>query len=96
MADARLHLMEHYDGPEQVNVGTGQDTTITEIAGVIADVVGFKGETLWDTSKPDGTPTAALDVSKLAEAGWRAKIGLREGIESTVEWYRAHVDDLRE
>jgi GDP-L-fucose synthase len=96
MADACLHLLEHYDGPEQVNVGTGKDTTIKEIAGVIADVVGFKGETVWDTSKPDGTPQKLLDVSKLAEAGWTAKIGLREGIESTVEWYRTHADDLRE
>ncbi len=62
----------------------------------IADVVGYKGETLWDTSKPDGTPQKLLDVGKLAEAGWTAKIGLREGLESTVAWYRDHVDDLRE
>jgi GDP-L-fucose synthase len=96
MADACLHLMEHYDGPEQVNVGTGEDTTIREIAEVIAGVVGYKGETLWDTSKPDGTPQKLLDVSKLAEAGWTAKIGLREGIQSTVDWYREHIGDLRE
>ena len=96
MADACLHLMEHYDGPVQVNVGTGKDTTIREIAETVADVVGFKGETLWDTSKPDGTPQKLLDVSTLAEAGWTAKIGLREGLESTVEWYRNHLDDLRE
>jgi GDP-L-fucose synthase len=96
MADACLHLMEHYDGPEQVNVGTGEDTTINEIAEVIAEVVGYKGETLWDTSKPDGTPQKLLDVSKLAEAGWVAQIGLREGIQSTVDWYREHIGDLRE
>jgi GDP-L-fucose synthase len=96
MADACLHLMEHYDGPEQVNVGTGEDTTIKEIAEVIAEVVGYKGETLWDTSKPDGTPQKLLDVSKLAEAGWVAQIGLREGIQSTVDWYREHIGDLRE
>ncbi len=95
MADACLHLMEHYDGPQQVNVGTGHDTTIREIAETIAEVVGFKGETKWDTSKPDGTPQKLLDVTKLAKAGWTARIGLREGIESTVAWYREHVDELR-
>ena len=69
MADACLHLLEHYDGPEQVNVGTGEDTTIKEIAELVAEVVGYKGETLWDTSKPDGTPQKLLDVSKLARSG---------------------------
>jgi len=96
MAAACLHLMEHYDGPEQVNVGTGKDTTIREIAETIADVVGFKGETHWDTTKPDGTPQKLLDVSKLAAAGWTAGIRLREGLASTVEWYRRHATDLRE
>ena len=96
MADACLHLLEHYDGPEQVNVGTGRDATIKEIAGFVADAVGFEGETEWDTSKPDGTPQKLLDVSKLADAGWTAQIGLREGMASTVEWYRQHVSDLRE
>ena len=96
MAEACLHLMEHYDGPEQVNVGTGKDATIKEIAAIVADAVGYKGETVWDTGKPDGTPQKLLDVSKLAAAGWTARIGLREGIESTVAWYRAHLTDLRE
>jgi GDP-L-fucose synthase len=95
MAAACLHLLEHYDGPQQVNVGTGKDTTIKEIAEVIAEVVGFDGETRWDTTKPDGTPQKLLDVSKLAEAGWTAHIGLREGLKSTVAWYREHVEDLR-
>ena len=79
MAEACLHLLEHYDGPEQVNVGTGTDVTIREIAETIANVVGYAGETEWDTTKPDGTPQKLLDVSKLAEAGWTAKIGLEEG-----------------
>jgi GDP-L-fucose synthase len=95
MADACLHLMEHYDGPAQVNVGTGTDVTIREIAETIADVVGFTGETEWDTTKPDGTPQKLLDVTKLADAGWTAKIGLREGLESTVAWYREHATALR-
>jgi GDP-L-fucose synthase len=95
MAGACLHLLEHYDGPEQVNVGTGKDNTIREIAETIAEAVGFKGETHWDSGKPDGTPQKLLDVSKLAESGWTARIGIREGIESTVAWYREHIDGLR-
>ncbi|GAA1533407.1 GDP-L-fucose synthase [Microbacterium ginsengiterrae] len=95
MADAVLHLMEHYDGPEQVNVGTGTDVTIREIADTIADVVGYQGETEWDTSKPDGTPQKLLDVSKLAEAGWTSKIDLAEGLNRTVAWYRDHAANLR-
>ena len=96
MAAACLHLMEHFDGPQQVNVGTGRDSTIKEIAETVASVVGFEGETLWDTSKPDGTPQKLLDVSKLRDAGWEASIGMREGLESTVAWYREHAADLRE
>lgn len=96
MADAVLHLMEHYDGPDQVNVGTGSDVTIREIAETIADVTGFTGDTEWDTTKPDGTPQKLLDVSKLADAGWTAKISLQEGLERTVAWYRDHVDTIRE
>ena len=96
MAEACLHLLEHYDGPEQVNVGTGQDVTIREIADTIARVVGFTGTTEWDTEKPDGTPQKLLDVSKLAQAGWTAKIGLEDGLRSTVDWYREHAHNLRE
>ncbi|MCU1432072.1 MAG: GDP-fucose synthetase [Actinotalea sp.] len=96
MAAACLHLLEHYDGPAQVNVGTGKDATIKEIAHLVADVVGFRGETLWDSTKPDGTPQKLLDVAKLRAAGWESRIGLREGMESTVRWYREHVGHLRE
>jgi GDP-L-fucose synthase len=96
MADACLHLLEHYDGPAQVNVGTGSDVTIREIAETIADVVGFHGETEWDTTKPDGTPQKLLDVTKLAQAGWTARISLAEGLGSTVDWYRQHVGSLRD
>ncbi len=96
MAAACLHLLEHYDGPEQVNVGTGSDVTIRETAEAIARVVGFAGTTEWDVSKPDGTPQKLLDVSKLADAGWTARIGLDEGLASTVAWYREHADSLRE
>lgn len=95
MADAVLHLLEHYDGPEQVNVGTGTDVTIKEIAEAIATVTGFEGQTEWDTTKPDGTPQKLLDVSKLADAGWTAKITLEEGLDRTVAWYRDHAHALR-
>ncbi|MFD1720175.1 GDP-L-fucose synthase family protein [Amnibacterium endophyticum] len=95
MADACLHLLEHYDGPQQVNVGTGKDVTIREIAETIAEVVGFEGATDWDTTKPDGTPQKLLAVDKLADAGWTARIGLREGLEHTVAWYREHAGALR-
>lgn len=95
MASACLHLLESYNGAQQVNVGTGTDCTIAEIAAVIADAVGYTGETHWDTSKPDGTPQKLLDVSLLRDTGWTSTIDLRAGIASTVEWYRNHVEDLR-
>ena len=95
MAAACLHLLEHYDGPEQVNVGTGRDSTIKEIAEIVAGVVGFTGETHWDDSKPDGMPQKVLDVSKLAAAGWTAGIDLRDGVARTHDWYRQHLADLR-
>lgn len=95
MADACLHLLENYDGPSQVNVGTGSDVSIKEVAGIVAKAVGYTGKIEWDESKPDGTPRKLLDVSMLSEAGWKASIGLEEGIRSTVEWYRANIDSIR-
>ncbi|MEV8131328.1 GDP-L-fucose synthase [Pseudarthrobacter oxydans] len=95
MAEACLHLLENYDGASQVNVGTGSDVTIRELASTVASAVGYEGSIEWDTSKPDGTPRKLLDVSLLANAGWRSKIGLREGIRGTVDWYRANVESVR-
>lgn len=95
MAAACLHLLENYDGPEQVNVGTGTDVTIKELAEIVAKSVGFSGAIEWDTSKPDGTPRKLLDVSKLADAGWSASIGLEEGIKATVDWYRSNLAEIR-
>jgi len=95
MARACLHLMEHYDGPSQVNVGTGSDVTIKELASIVAEAVGYHGLIQWDLSKPDGTPRKLLDVSKLTESGWSASIGLEEGIRSTVEWYQANLSTIR-
>ncbi|MFE4543458.1 GDP-L-fucose synthase family protein [Arthrobacter sp. NPDC056727] len=95
MASACLHLLENYDGPSQVNVGTGTDVTIKELASVIASAVGYRGQIAWDATKPDGTPRKLLDVSKLRAAGWSASIGIEDGIRSTVEWYRENLATLR-
>jgi GDP-L-fucose synthase len=80
MADACLYLLENYDGPSQVNVGTGVDHTIKEIAQMVADATGFKGETSWDECKPDGTPQKVLDISNLVVVGWQAMTDIRTGI----------------
>jgi GDP-L-fucose synthase len=95
LATACLYLLEHFDGPNQVNVGTGVDHTIREIADMVAEAVGYNGETSWDATKPDGTPRKLLDISVLREAGWAPEISLRDGIETTVAWYRANVGVLR-
>ena len=95
LADAVLHLLEHYDDEQHINVGTGTDVTIRELAGLVARSTGFTGETRWDDSKPDGTPRKVLDVSRLHATGWRARIGLDEGVESTVAWYREQAGAVR-
>jgi GDP-L-fucose synthase len=87
MADAAVFLMLHYDQPEIVNVGVGTDITIRELAELICRVTGFEGRLSFDESKPDGTPQKLLDVSRLAALGWRAGIGLEEGIRGTYRWF---------
>jgi GDP-L-fucose synthase len=69
------------------NVGTGQDLTIKELALLIQSIVGHQGEIIWDSTKPDGTPRKLMDVSKMEQAGWKAKVGLEEGIKLTYEWF---------
>ena len=81
LAQACVHLMHGYDGTEWVNVGTGTDLIIKELAEMICSIVGYEGALNWDTSKPDGTPRKLMNVSKINALGWKAKIGLREGIE---------------
>lgn len=90
LASACLHLLETYDGPQQVNVGTGEDQSISDIAELVAENVGFAGETRWDTTKPDGTPRKLLDVSLLHATGWRHTLSLEEGVAQTVDWYRTN------
>jgi GDP-L-fucose synthase len=87
LADAIEFLLEHYDSPEIVNVGCGQDVTIRELAELVCDVVGFAGTLEFDKTKPDGTPRKLLDVTRLTKLGWQPKISLREGIKSTYEWF---------
>lgn len=95
LAAACLHLLEHYDGPRQVNVGTGEDVTIRELAGLVAEATGYRGDTHWDTGKPDGTPRKLLDVSLLRSMGWAPRIDLPTGLRETVEWYREHREQVR-
>ena len=88
LAEAAFKCMVNYDSEEIINVGTGKDITIKELAETIADVVGFKGEIVWDTSKPNGTPRKVLNIDKIKSLGWKPKVGLREGIEKTYELYK--------
>lgn len=88
LADAAVHLMNHYDSEEIINVGTGEDLPIKDLAMLIRDVVEYPGEIRWDSSKPDGTPRKLLDVSRLRSAGWTARKSLREGIADTYQWYK--------
>ena len=85
LADACFFLMQEYDGTEWMNIGVGEDVSIKELAELIKDIVGYEGELQFNTSKPDGTPRKLLDVSKLQNRGWKAKIGLREGIQNVYE-----------
>ena len=87
LADACLYLMNSYEGSDLVNIGTGRDVTIGELAELIAHVVGFEGRLTFDSTKPDGTPRKLLDISRIAALGWRATISLEEGIKSTYQWF---------
>jgi GDP-L-fucose synthase len=89
LAEACIFLMENYDGDSHVNVGTGKDLSVGELANLIAEEVGFTGETHWDTSKPDGTPRKLLDVSLINGLGWKAKVKLRDGVRLAIADFRA-------
>jgi GDP-L-fucose synthase len=92
LARACLHLLETYDNPQTINIGVGEDVTIRELAQTVADIVGYTGTIGWDTSKPDGTPRKLLDVTRIHATGWKAQIGLRDGITSTYQWYLDSAD----
>jgi GDP-L-fucose synthase len=91
LADACLFLMSTYDDPEHINVGVGEDISVLELAELVAQIVGFSGDIVFDRTKPDGTPQKLLDVSRISARGWRPKIGLREGLELTYRWYQLHI-----
>jgi GDP-L-fucose synthase len=95
LAEGLVHLMNNYDESEIINIGTGEDVTIQELAETVKEVVGFEGTVMWDASKPDGTPRKLLDVSKINEAGWKSKTELKEGIEKTYKWFLENQEDLR-
>jgi len=88
LAEACYTCMQNYDEPEHINVGTGEDVTIKELAETVAGVVGYDRDIDWDITKPNGTPRKVLNVDKIKALGWEPKIGLREGIESTYQWYK--------
>ena len=91
LAEACYVCMRKYDEPLHVNVGTGEDVTIKQLAETIADVVGYDRNINWDTTKPNGTPRKVLNVDRIKSFGWQPKIGLREGIENTYQWYKENV-----
>ena len=92
LAKATLYLMENYDDDSHINIGTGEDLEIRELAELVAREVGYEGRTEWDSSKPDGTPQKVLDVSKANQLGWRAEVGLVEGIRAAIADFRSRSD----
>ena len=92
LADACVYLMQTYDASEFINIGTGVDMTIRELAELTAKVTEFEGDLKFNTSKPDGTPVKRLDVSRLNQLGWKAKIDIETGVRETYEWYRKETE----
>jgi GDP-L-fucose synthase len=90
LAEAVLFAADKYDGDSHLNVGTGTDLTIKELAELVAMKSGFKGQIDWDVSKPDGTPRKVLDVSRLQALGWKPKISLEVGISETIRWFESN------
>ena len=91
LADACVFVLQHVADTSLLNIGSGEDLTISELASLTADIVGFCGTIRFDPSKPDGTPRKLLDVRQLQKLGWRPRVSLREGIMRTYEWYREHL-----
>lgn len=95
LADGLLFLMDHYDGIDFVNIGSSKEVSIKELALTIKDVVGYEGEIVFDSSKPDGTPRKLMDASKLTNLGWQAQTSLKDGIAKTYSWFQLHYETLR-
>jgi GDP-L-fucose synthase len=95
MADACVFLLENYDGDEHVNIGTGKEVSIRELAETVRQTVGFEGEVRWNTDMPDGTPRKLTNVEKIHTLGWRHKVELAEGVRLAYEWFRENIVDAR-
>jgi GDP-L-fucose synthase len=95
MADACVYVMHHHDGSQILNIGCGEDVTIADVAQLMKETVGYDGDIVFDSSKPDGTPRKLLDVSRLFALGWRPNIDLRRGLAETYAWFQQNVDAER-
>jgi GDP-L-fucose synthase len=87
LAEGLIFLMNNYDDPNPINIGPNREISIRELAEMIAEMVGYKGEIIWDTTKPNGTPRRALDTSKMDALGWKAKTSLEDGLKKTIVWF---------
>ncbi|MCX7773251.1 MAG: NAD-dependent epimerase/dehydratase family protein, partial [Clostridia bacterium] len=96
LADACVFLLENYSDELHINVGTGEEISIGQLAALIKTIIGFQGAIVNDLTKPDGTPRKLLDVGRLKDLGWEAKIGLEQGISETYQWFSMHQDDFRQ
>lgn len=95
MADACVYLLENYDGEEHVNIGTGKEVSIKELAETVREAVGYTGEIVWNTDMPDGTPRKLTDVSKLHGLGWKHRVELKEGVELAYKWFCENIEEAR-
>lgn len=95
MADACVYLLENYSGEQHVNIGTGKEVTIKQLAELVKDTVGFTGDIVWNSDMPDGTPRKLADVSKLHSLGWTHKVELEEGVKLAYEWFKENVETAR-
>ena len=95
MADACVYLLENYDGLEHVNIGTGKEVTIKQLAETVQKTVGYEGEIVWNTDMPDGTPRKLTNVDKLHSIGWTHKVELEEGVKLAYDWFRDNIDTAR-
>lgn len=95
MADACVFLLEHYSGEQHVNIGTGKEVTIKQLAETVKEVVGYQGDIIWNSAMPDGTPRKLTDVTKLHSLGWTHKVELEEGVKLAYEWFRENVESAR-
>jgi GDP-L-fucose synthase len=91
LSDSLIYLMNNYDSPDHINIGSGVEYSIKELAGMVAEVTGFNGDIIWDTSKPDGNPRKIVDSSKLNDLGWSPSVKLEDGLKTTYDWFLNNV-----